>query len=130
MADFENQNRDFLLLHIANEAIVADAISPWSALLAQQSFSPLPGIIAAREASPQEALDRLSGAGPASLVTCLSAVRVTSIRQRSVGKLLTWREQPPFSSGSRRIPSMFNRACSTGHVQQGQRRPDRISRSD
>jgi hypothetical protein len=27
MADFENQNRDFLVLDIANEAIVAAAIS-------------------------------------------------------------------------------------------------------
>jgi hypothetical protein len=34
MAGFEYQNRDFLLLNVANEAIVADAISPWSALLA------------------------------------------------------------------------------------------------
>jgi hypothetical protein len=33
MADFENQNRDFLVLNIANEAI-GDAISPLSALLA------------------------------------------------------------------------------------------------
>jgi hypothetical protein len=33
MADFENQNRDFLVLNIANEAIVGDAISPSSALL-------------------------------------------------------------------------------------------------
>jgi hypothetical protein len=39
MADFEYQNRDFPLLSIANEAIVAVAISPWSALLAWQSFA-------------------------------------------------------------------------------------------
>jgi hypothetical protein len=28
MADFEHQSRDFIVLNIANEAIVSDAISP------------------------------------------------------------------------------------------------------
>ena len=48
-------------------------------------------------------------AGHASLVICFSAVRVISICQRLVGKLLLGETKTPLSSGSRRIPSMLNK---------------------
>lgn len=85
MADFENQDRDFLVLLAANVAIRGRR----DIAMVRVSRLAKPCPIAGDHRSPPGAHAGSSWiafwAGPARLVICFSAVRVISIRQRFGG---------------------------------------------
>lgn len=54
MSDHEYQNRDFLVLDVANQSIITDPVAPEAALLSAQRFSALARIMGGRHTLPQK----------------------------------------------------------------------------
>ena len=135
LADVEHQNRDFLVLNIANEAIVADAISPYSAFLAPKSFSPLPKIIAARPAFTQQALTKAVPTRPAyGWVLTAPGLQCPSDFPRDRTGICESLRGHNSSCGDgfsgKGVQPLFKFEAHTEHVKRVQQRADRLSRSD
>ncbi len=58
MSKFQDQDSDSFVLYVADQAIIADAITPQSPFLAMQRFAPLARIICSHQPLAQKMLDR------------------------------------------------------------------------
>ncbi len=59
MSYFKNEHNDSFILDIANQTIIAHAVSPQILLFTAQGLTPLTGIFSRQQALPQELLDGL-----------------------------------------------------------------------